>query len=106
MHFPDTFEANEQMIEVTPTKTVDQAVEMINSTKKRNLDEWHLAEHYDPKSLVQVLQKASYTHPYADSYYNRRDNSLMLAFSNPFDEKNLVNHEEWVIKLHSNVGFR
>jgi len=30
----------------------------------------------------------------------------MLAFSNPYDESCLSNHEEWTIKLHSNVGFR
>jgi hypothetical protein len=30
----------------------------------------------------------------------------MLAFSNPHDESCLSNHEEWTIKLHSNVGFR
>ena len=53
-----------------------------------------------------MLQKASYTHPYVDSYYNRRDNSLMLVFSNPYDESSLSNHEEWNIKLHSDVGFR
>ena len=30
----------------------------------------------------------------------------MLVFSNPFDETCLSNHEEWTIKLHSDVGFR
>jgi len=57
-------------------------------------------------NFEKVLQKASYTHPYVDSYYNRRDNSLMLVFSNPYDESSLSNHEEWNIKLHSDVGFR
>ena len=52
------------------------------------------------------MQKVSYTHPYVDSYYNRRDNSLMLAFSNPFDEHSLCNNDEFSIKLHSDVGFR
>ena len=56
--------------------------------------------------ILKVLQKASYTHPYVDSYYNRRDHSLMLVLSNPHDESCLSNHEEWTIKLHSNVGFR
>ena len=41
-----------------------------------------------------------------DTYYNRRDNSLMLVFSNPYDETTLTNNEDWTIKLHSNVGFR
>ena len=56
--------------------------------------------------LLKKLQKVSYTHPYVDTYYNRRDNSLMLVFSNPFDESALSNNEDWTIKLHSNVGFR
>lgn len=30
----------------------------------------------------------------------------MLVFSNPHDEVTLTNHEEWSVKLHSNVGFR
>lgn len=55
---------------------------------------------------IKVLQRVCYTHPYVDKYHNRRDNSLMLAFSNPYDETCLSNHEEWTIKLHSNVGFR
>jgi hypothetical protein len=79
---------------------------MINSARKRDLTDWSFAEHYEPKTLVQVMQKVSYTHPYVDSYYNRRDDSIMLAFSNPHDEACLSNHEEWSIKLHSNVGFR
>jgi hypothetical protein len=108
VHFPDSFELNlnEQLNEVQVPKTIDQAVELINNTKKRDLTDWNLAEHYDPKVLVQVLQKVSYTHPYVDSYYNRRDHSIMLVFSNPHDEVTLSNHEEWNIKLHSNVGFR
>ena len=52
------------------------------------------------------MQNINYTHPYVDSYYNRRDDSLMLVFSNPHDETCLSNHEEWTIKVHSNVGFR
>lgn len=89
-----------------PTKTIDQAIEMINNTKKRDLNDWNIAEHYEPRNLVQVLSNVSYTHPYADSYYNRRDNSLMLVFSNPFDEHSLVNNEDFSVKLHSDVGFR
>lgn len=79
---------------------------MINNTKKRDLNDWNIAEHYEPRNLVQILSKVSYTHPYADSYYNRRDNSLMLVFSNPFDENSLINNEDFSVKLHSDVGFR
>ena len=46
----------EQMTDVVPPKTIDQTIEMINNTKKRDLTDWNLAEHYDPKVLVQVKQ--------------------------------------------------
>jgi hypothetical protein len=106
VHFPDTYDLEDQEIEIVQPKSVDQVVDMINGARKRDLTNWSFAEHYDPKSLVQVMQRVSYTHPYVDSYYNRRDDSIMLAFSNPHDEACLSNHEEWTIKLHSNVGFR
>jgi hypothetical protein len=112
VHFLDTFDdggemnnSSSEMIDIVPTKTVDQVVDLINSTKKRNLTDWCFAEHYEANVLVQVLQKAYYTHPYIDTYYNRRDNSLMLVLSNPHED-NLTNNQEWNIKLHSNVGFR
>lgn len=97
---------SEQLIDIVTPKTVDQTLDLINSTKKRDLSDWIYAEHYEPKVLVQVLQQASHTHPYVDSYYNRRDDSLMLVFSNPHEDSSLSNHEEWTVKLHSNVGFR
>ena len=53
-----------------------------------------------------MLQQASFTHPYIDSYYNRRDHSIMLVLSNPFNEAGLSNYEEHNVRLFSNVGFR
>ncbi len=89
-----------------PTKTIDQTIELIYNTKRRDLNDWNIAEHYEPRLLVQTLSKANQTHPYTDTYYNRRDNSLMLVLSNPYDENALVNNEEFSVKLHSDVGFR
>ncbi len=106
VHFPDNYENVQHEIEATAPKTIDQTMEMIGNTKKRDLNDWNIAEHYEPRILVQKLSKVSYTHPHVDSYYNRRDNSLMLVFSNPFDESSLANNEEFSIKLHSDVGFR
>lgn len=97
---------NEVLNDINQPKSIDEILEFINKTRKRDLTDWIYAEHYDPKTLVQKLQQTSYTHPFIDSYYNRRDDSLMIIFSNPYDETSLSNHEEWVIKLHSNVGFR
>jgi hypothetical protein len=45
---------NQNLTEVVPPKSVDQTVEMINSTKRRDLTDWNFAEHYDPRILVQV----------------------------------------------------
>lgn len=79
---------------------------MIQESRKRNLSKWNFAEHYDPKVFVQVLQDAIYTHPFIDTYYNRRDHSLMLVLSNPFNEKTRCNNQNYSVKLHSNVGLR
>lgn len=54
VHFPDSFDMNQNLTEVVPPKSVDQTVEMINSTKRRDLTDWNFAEHYDPRILVQV----------------------------------------------------
>ena len=58
VHFPDSLEINssdQQFLEaVMPSKTVDQTVEMIKATRKRDLTDWNLAEHYEPKILIQV----------------------------------------------------
>jgi hypothetical protein len=55
VHFPDSFELNpDQLTDIVAPKTIDQTIEMINNTKKRDLTDWNLAEHYDPKILVQV----------------------------------------------------
>jgi len=54
VHFPDSFDMNQNLTAVVPPKSVDQTVEMINSTKRRDLTDWNFAEHYDPRILVQV----------------------------------------------------
>ncbi|RNA34738.1 sperm-associated antigen 17-like isoform X4 [Brachionus plicatilis] len=109
VHFPDTYDLNnknEALNDLNQPKSIDEIIDLINKSRKRDLTDWIFAEHYDPKTLVQILQQTSFTHPHVDSYYNRRDDSLMLIFSNPYDETTLSNHQEWAIKLHSNVGFR
>ena len=56
-------------------------------------------------TLFQVLNEAMYTHPYMDTYYHKRDRSLFLALSSPYNEQ-LQRKEEWHTALHSNCGFR
>ncbi len=56
-------------------------------------------------SLVQVLREAQHTHPYMDIYHHKRDQSLLVALSSPFNEQ-LLRKEEWHAWLHSNCGFR
>lgn len=57
------------------------------------------------KQISQVLQDACEVHPYMDTYYHKRDHSLLVVMHNPIGP-DLKNHEPWSTKLHSNVGFR
>lgn len=55
VHFQENFDLNSnEQIDLVQPKTIDQSIEMINSTKKRDLTDWNIAEHYEPKILVQV----------------------------------------------------
>ncbi|KAK2570951.1 Sperm-associated antigen 17 [Acropora cervicornis] len=71
----------------------------------RNIDEWCVVEHFDQKTFIQVLEAARLTHPYMDTYYHKRDHSLLLALHNPIGP-NKESRLSWSTKLHSNVGFR
>ena len=55
--------------------------------------------------VKQVLEAASLANPYMDTYYHKRDHSLLLALHNPVGP-NGVSKSSWSTKLHSNVGFR
>jgi hypothetical protein len=105
VHFGDGDDlAND--IETVPPTSIDQMMGLIKSSKQRDLSKWTFAEHFEPKLFVQVLQEAAYTHPFIDTYYNRRDHSIMLVLSNPFNENTLKNKQSSSFRLHSNVGFR
>lgn len=53
----------------------------------------------------QVLESARLNNPYMDTYYHKRDHSLLLALHNPVGPNN-HSMSSWSTKLHSNVGFR
>jgi len=55
--------------------------------------------------VVQVLKDAMYKLPYVDTYYHKRDHSLMVVLHNPHNPE-YQNHEDWHTELHSNLGFR
>ena len=55
--------------------------------------------------VKQVLEAARLANPYMDSYYYKRDHSLLLALHNPVGA-NGMSKSSWSAKLHSNVGFR
>ncbi|XP_038079367.1 sperm-associated antigen 17-like isoform X2 [Patiria miniata] len=80
-------------------------VQDIGEKPERNLDEWRYAEYLEPSVLLQVLQDAREVYPYMDTYYHKRDHSLLVVMHNPVGP-DLKNHEPWSAKLHSNVGFR
>lgn len=57
--------------------------------------------------VSQVLEAARLAHPYMDTYYHKRDHTLLLALHNPVgascDSRSKLS---WSTKLHSNVGFK
>ena len=55
--------------------------------------------------LDQVLEAARFSRPYTDTYYHKRDHTLLLALHNPVGP-NSQSSLSWQSKLHSNVGFR
>ncbi|EDO27462.1 predicted protein [Nematostella vectensis] len=74
-------------------------------TSFRNLDDWCFMEHLDHNTLLQVLKEAQFTLPYLDTYYHKRDHTLLLALHNPVGQDGRSS-SSWNSKLHSNVGFR
>lgn len=72
---------------------------------KRILDSWCYAEHFHPEVFLQVLTEASENYPSLDTYYHKRDHSLLAVFHCPMNKK-LQATEEWSTSLHSDVGFR
>lgn len=55
--------------------------------------------------VFQVLEEARFTLPYVDTYYHKKDHSLLVALHNPIGQ-NSTSKTSWKTKLHSNVGFR
>ncbi|XP_078618505.1 sperm-associated antigen 17-like isoform X8 [Branchiostoma floridae x Branchiostoma japonicum] len=80
-------------------------VNLIEATQKRQLDDWCFAEHFEPEVLIQVLDEAKFKYSHMDSYYHKRDHSMMMVFHNPLGP-DLHNHTAWNTYLHSDVGFR
>nr|XP_006825433.1 PREDICTED: sperm-associated antigen 17-like isoform X3 [Saccoglossus kowalevskii] len=77
----------------------------INESQLRNLDDWSYAEYFEPKVLLQVLENARSLYPYMDTYYHKRDHSLLVIMHNPIGP-DLKTYEPWDTQLHSDVGFR
>ncbi|KAL3882261.1 hypothetical protein ACJMK2_028623 [Sinanodonta woodiana] len=96
---------NEVVEELVEAKTTEQSMSEILDAQKRLLDQWCFAEHYEPKILVQVLRDAMLTLPQMDTYYHKRDHSLLVILHNPFNQE-FQNHIDWHTELHSNLGFR
>ncbi|XP_071955355.1 sperm-associated antigen 17-like [Antedon mediterranea] len=71
----------------------------------RNLDEWSYAEYLEPHVLLQVLEEANHSLPYIDTYFHKRDHSLMVVMHNPVGPERM-NYDNWNTQLHSDVGFR
>ncbi|XP_056016110.1 sperm-associated antigen 17-like isoform X9 [Ostrea edulis] len=96
---------NKEVTEEEPTKTAEESMHEIVDAQKRVLDQWCFAEHYEPHVLLQVLKEASYKLPFIDTYYNKRDHSMMVVLHNPYNTE-FQNHVDWHTELHCNLGFR
>nr|CAB3266506.1 sperm-associated antigen 17-like [Phallusia mammillata] len=72
---------------------------------KRVLDSYCFSEAFKKTVLLQVLEEARQTYPCMDTYYHKRDNSMLVVFHNPMTE-DLRGTIQWEASLHSDVGFR
>ncbi|XP_030828795.1 sperm-associated antigen 17-like isoform X3 [Strongylocentrotus purpuratus] len=79
--------------------------DVIGDTQLRNLDEWCYAEHFEAPVLIQILEEAREMYPFMDTYYHKRDHTLLVVMHNPVGPE-LKNTQPWDTKLHSDVGFR
>ncbi|ESO93308.1 hypothetical protein LOTGIDRAFT_232733 [Lottia gigantea] len=86
-------------------KTIEDSMMEVVDAQKRNLDEFCISEYYEPNVLLQVLRDAAYYLPFVNTYYNKRDHSLMLVLHSPHNSE-LQSHVDWHTELHSNMGFR
>lgn len=50
--------------------------------------------------------EALQSHPFVDTYYQKRDESLLIIFHNPHNPAISHTFDDWCVALHSNVGFR
>ncbi|XP_033120508.1 sperm-associated antigen 17-like [Anneissia japonica] len=91
--------------EIVQAVDVGIGVRDLAECQLRNLDEWSYAEYLEPHVLLQVLQEANQVHPYIDTYFHKRDHSLMVVMHNPIGQE-LMNYDTWNTQLHSDVGFR
>ncbi|XP_076077508.1 sperm-associated antigen 17-like isoform X7 [Mytilus galloprovincialis] len=95
----------EEVIEPEPYKSPEESMHEIVDAQKRKLDQWCFAEHYEKPTLLQILKEAIYYLPFVDTYYNKRDHSMMVVLHNPHSFE-LQNHVDWHTELHSNLGLR
>ncbi|XP_046333573.2 sperm-associated antigen 17-like isoform X4 [Haliotis rufescens] len=86
-------------------QSVEDSIKEIVEAQKRTLDQWCFAEHFDNSILLQVMKEASCSLPFIDTYYHKRDHSLLVVLHNPYNAE-LQNHVDWHTELHSNMGFR
>lgn len=107
VHFSDAGDAaeNDLLDDFEAAPSVNPMEELVPALHKRNLDSWCFAEHLDRHVLLQVMKDASFTLPYVDTYYHKRDHCLLVVMHNPHSQ-NMENQMEWNQKLFSNVGVR
>ncbi|XP_041352537.1 sperm-associated antigen 17-like isoform X2 [Gigantopelta aegis] len=101
----DEEEENESKETENDEKTLEESMMEIVDSQKRVLDQWCFAEHFEPHIMLQILKDASYNLQFMDTYYHKRDHTLLVCLHNPHNPE-VQNHVDWHCEVHSNLGFR
>ncbi|CAK8694543.1 unnamed protein product [Clavelina lepadiformis] len=86
---------------ITKTIKIDQTF----LAPKRNLNNYTYTESFKSPVLLQMLVEANENYPCMNTYYNKRDNSMLVMFHYPMSDS-LQGAQMWSSSLHSDVGFR
>ncbi|XP_051950520.1 sperm-associated antigen 17 isoform X1 [Xyrauchen texanus] len=77
----------------------------LQKTIIRKLGDWNCVEKHSADVFPQVLQSASETYRYIDTFYCSRDSAIYVICHNPMSPHRRF-REFWNASLHTDVGFR
>ncbi|XP_056319183.1 sperm-associated antigen 17 [Danio aesculapii] len=77
----------------------------LQETLIRQLEDYNFAEKHSADIFPQVLQSASETYKFLDTFQCSRDNAVYVICHNPMSPQRSCK-EFWEVSLHTDVGFR